>query len=94
MLRHGPLFLSFQRDTGLVNITRISGSVILAKTRNPLRRNGFVAASFLATMDKSDTAVDTIVSTAVSLFYRRKHCDCKVLSAIALHFVMSKHSIV
>ena len=43
---------------------------------------------------KTDTAVDTIVSTAVSLFYRRKRCDCKVLSAIALHFVMSKHSIV
>ena len=33
---------------------------------------------------KSDTAVDTIVSTAVSLFYLRKHCDCKVFSVIEL----------
>lgn len=40
MLRHGPFFLSFQRGTGLVNITSISGSAIFIKTRNPLRRNG------------------------------------------------------
>ena len=36
---------------------------------------------------KSDTAVDTIVSTAVSLFYRRKRCGRRVFSVIALHFL-------
>ena len=35
---------------------------------------------------KSDTAVDTIVSTAVSLFYREKHRQNKHLQKQALHF--------
>ena len=53
MFRHGPFFLSFQRNTGLANITSASESAIFSETRNPLRRNGFAVASFLAVMDKN-----------------------------------------
>ena len=35
--------------------------------------------SFSVLRDKTDTAVDTIVSTAVSLFYREKHRQDKHL---------------
>ena len=35
--------------------------------------NPKVAGSSPASATKTDTAVDTIVSTAVSLFYRKKH---------------------
>lgn len=52
MLRHGPFFLPFQRDTDLVNITSASGLAIFAETSNPLRRNGFSDVSFSAAMDK------------------------------------------
>ena len=43
---------------------------------------------------KTDTANDTIVSLAVSLFYRRKRCDSKAFCVIALHFVLLDRSIV